>query len=90
MTFTVPPYLTARQSQVLRFIESETKAGRRFPTRRQISDHCGWKNEGGAYDCLNVLVGSGYLTRSYQRNLDGFGVKKRGWQYELAGKMRSC
>ena len=48
---------------VFDFIESEIASGKKFPARGEIAAHMGWKNVGGASECLHQLAVKGALSR---------------------------
>lgn len=49
--------------EVLAFIQAERAAGRPFPSKRQICDRMGWKDESSVNDVFSRLVRYGYLKR---------------------------
>lgn len=51
--------MTQRQ-KLLAFIKDEAAAGR-WPTRKQMSEHMGWKNASSADDAVWALVKDGHL-----------------------------
>jgi hypothetical protein len=67
--------LPRQQQRVLDFISAEVGAGRKFPTKREIADHMGWKGESGSNDVLNALA--------YKGRLDRRDTKGRGWEFSL-------
>lgn len=54
-----PATLSPQRAKVLAFLKAENAAGRGFPSRQQIRDHMGWKNDGGVVDVLQALAGRG-------------------------------
>ena len=53
--------LTFRQGEVLAFIVTFTAREKWSPTRREISDHFGWRTINAAETHVKVLVKKGYL-----------------------------
>jgi hypothetical protein len=49
-------WLTPIRARVLGFIEAETRAGRPFPSARQVADYMGWDDDERAQDQLIALV----------------------------------
>ncbi len=57
------PSRAPRRLQLLAFLEEESRAGR-WPTRRAMADHMGWKNPESCIDALWALVKDGRLIPS--------------------------
>ena len=55
--------LTARQRQVLEFIESEGRGSGRPPTVREIAEHFGFRSPRAASDHLDALERKGWIER---------------------------
>ena len=53
--------LTARQRQVLDFIECEIRTRQRPPTMREIADHFGWASYAASAFHIDALRRKGYL-----------------------------
>ncbi len=49
-----------RRGDLLAFLREEAKAGR-WPTRKAMAEHMGWKNESSADDAIWALVKDGHL-----------------------------
>ncbi len=56
-------YLTERQQQILRYIESFRDRQGVAPTHREICEHFGFSSYGTAYKHLKLLARKGYLRR---------------------------
>lgn len=56
--------LTARQAQVLWFVQSETRHKGIAPTHREICEHFGFSSYGTAYKHLRILEEKGHLKKS--------------------------
>lgn len=65
-----PASLSPQRAKVLAFLHAEVAAGRRFPSREQIRDHMGWKNESSVIDVLHTLAGRGDIKR--KRSIGGW------------------
>lgn len=65
-----PASLSPQRAKVLAFLKAEDAAGRGFPSRQQIRDHMGWKNESGVVDVLHALAGRGDIER--KRGIGGW------------------
>lgn len=59
---TAPPR-KARRQELFEFLKQEAAAGR-WPTRRAMADHMGWKNPESCVDALWALVKDGRLIPS--------------------------
>ena len=85
-----PAQLTARQSQVLAFIQDRIDAWGYPPTVREIGEHLGIKSTNGVADHLKALKRKGYLTQEEMKSRTLKPTKKKRRRRAVSSRCRKA